>query len=388
MTSKYANVVLLMAIFIVSRLFISRESGEVNSAWVLIEDIGFFILITSNYKKLLKVKMNVVLAFFLIYYFLSFILISDLSSYITIVHLVFRGVAFCMIGYLLYVDFKDSFDRHGAFASELLFYGLSASNIVESIRFTSFEYVADQGSGGSFIAFLGLVCIMQLLYVERSHKLQTLYVLARVAIIFFLVIKLNSLTSIIAFSTACLVACALYKKFKFILLSLLVSIPVGSSLYDDLMNGDIRIARKDLTTIQEGTGRFETWSACSSMIAAGEVPLIGVGLMNEAKLLGELDLQVVHTCHSSPLSNVFSFGVIGALLYLAFSLVCLRELVFCARFQSDRTFIYSIFIMGLYIFGISSSFGPGMPSVLVSFFVWFGFGSRENFKEKNINHGI
>ena len=172
---------------------------------------------------------------------------------------------------------------------------------------------------------------MQLVYVERVTKGQKLFVLLRAGFILFLVIKLNSLASIMAFLAACLCACVLFRKLNFIILAFLILTPIGIALYGSLLAGDIRIARKDISTIQDGTGRFETWKECSLIIAKGEVPFFGVGLMNERTVLKSLDVEVTHTCHSSPLTNIFSFGIIGAILYLVFSLICLRELASCAK---------------------------------------------------------
>ena len=387
-SGKYKNIYVIVFIFILSKFFISREIGEVNSIWVFIENIGFALLIVSNYRALSRFKINNIIIFFILYYCISVFWIINIDSFVTLFHHFLRGIMFILIGYLIFTGFNNPFNREGVFVSELLFYSLSVAIFLEVLQFTSYENLIANGAGGSFVALIGLITTLQIFYIETSSKKQKIIKFARMVLIFFIVFKLNSLSSMVFFLISVLMAMLFFKKYKFIFLTLLVFVPTGSFVYDSLVDGDIRIARKDLSTIQEGTGRFETWKACSSMIVSGEVPVLGAGLMNEKDLLKNKNLNVSHTCHNSILSNIFSFGIIGALLYLLFLVICLYELIFCINNKSNSLFIYFVFIFSMVLFGQSSGFVPGMPSILISYFVWFSLWRKTLYEEKNINYRI
>tara|TARA_R110000868_G_scaffold411493_3_gene704664 strand:- start:29361 stop:30425 length:1065 start_codon:yes stop_codon:yes gene_type:complete len=282
-------------------------------------------------------------------------------------HMALRGVGYVFVGLLAGELISRSEDPEKAFMKYvgLCFLGMLFVSIAETITTISLEYLIHFGLGGSYVAIFGLV-YMYMLVKHNNHffRMRSIGVFIVVPLILYIVIQLNSLASILAFSSSLLLYSIFYNR----ILLLLLTVPILISVYimiPQLVSGDLMIANKSFETIVSGSGRFQAWEVCWDKFSRLEVPFLGFGFLSDGVVLRGLEgtLSLVHSCHSSVLSNAVGLGYLGLIIYIIFVMVhLLRVFELKGSGRQDAIILFVSFL----IFGVGSNLYPGSPTLLIS----------------------
>lgn len=339
----------------------------------LIED---FILLFCSYiylKSYFNINhMNKVAFIYLLFYGYASIMFFYSDNTITSLHLALRGILYVFLGLLIFEYIKQDNTLKRFINMVHLFFIIGIlSSVIETAKTISFEYVIYFGVGGSFYALFGMFSIyFQAISIKnlhfRSNKLETILKVLLLIVSILIVVKMNSLSSILCFFVAFFMALLLTKQFfKLIAYVVLLSMPLFF-IYQQLETGKIKIAHKNLDTIMEGSGRVLTSSYCLEKIINLETDPFGTGFQRDGKILKNAhELEVTHTCHSSPISITVGLGYVGLLLYLAFVLILLKAVIY--TYGPKELILFNKFaLLSMILFGVGSPLYPGSPTLLIS----------------------
>lgn len=305
--------------------------------------IGLFVAV------FLKIKsVPFLFWFFLIYYTVNLALFPFLGEYenAAMVHVSIKGVLYLLLALTFFnldVDYKKNI-----MAVALL---LSISQVLKVIGGISLNHFLNFGAMGSYV---GLICLVALYLNEKKLNFKSVWLLLAV----FLA---NSVSSVISFLVSYIVNKVKNLKFKSLVIIFSLLILVSHFVINYVGLDNVRIANKGIETILEGSGRIKIYKHCIDWMQT-DLPIFGLGLLNEGLVfknghpLGEGPL----TCHSSVLSTITSYGMIGIIFLFVFYFYMLAAMY---KLKDERK---SVVLMSIIIFGTGAAFMPGTGSPLLS----------------------
>jgi hypothetical protein len=359
-----------------SRLFVAPIGSEPNGMayigymienFALLSVAGFYV--TKFFNK--KVLLNAGVLMWLVFYSYC-ILTAPLSEYpLLSMHLGIRGVLYVILGIVAWEYIRRSRNPILSFNYFIAacFFGMLLMIIIEYIARFNIAYVSSVGVGGSFIGLFGLLFIYSLYnnkqVVHSYVKRLAIFILA--VFCFMLVLKINSLTSILAFIVGIVICGFRFRNLKVITLFIALLTIAVLFLLPMFISGEFLIANKSIDTITSGTGRFETWAVCYEQISNFDIPFIGVGFLADGSILKQYEgiLTVTHTCHSSILSNIVGLGLFGFIFYVLFIFIHALQIVVLSPLSVFKEYTVIIFTSFI-IFGWASLVYPGVATLLIT----------------------
>lgn len=356
--------------------YTGENSGITTYIGYMFENFALFVSTVVFFKKYAKAKYFSEPGVVLWLSFYIYVVVLSITSHnpVLSMHMGLRGLCYVILGMLIFHYIKTSSNESNSFHQflSLSFWGMVVVIIAETVTTISLDYVLNFGVGGSFIGLMGLIYLYSLYKMYRNEEksvINRVVFILQSIVVLFIVVKINSFSSILTFvfSLIALLLLKFNKKFIIILILSLVILYNYSPL--ELLDSNFRIANKSIDVLLSGSGRFQTWKVCFDIFSNFDYPLYGVGFLSDGVVLEDKKgiLELTHSCHSSTLSNFIGLGVFGLVFYIAFFGIHVLQILF-PKNDEYRDFTVLI-LLSLLLFGFGSVIYPGSPTVLISYSV-------------------